>query len=327
MSKIEANKLTLSPVAFDFQELISKVTDIIHIRIIEKRQMFGVHIDENIPHTLICDEQWLSQVLVNLLSNAVKFTPDKGAISLCASLVKEENNTCEILFEVTDTGIGIDEEQQERLFKSFEQAESSTTRKYGGTGLGLAISKRIVEMMGGSVAMRSAIGKGSTFSFTIKAEISDIALRNERESSKSGEPDDFSNRYVLLAEDVEINREIAGAMLEPTRVKIDYAENGAEAVRMFSDAPEKYDIIFMDLQMPELDGLEAARRIRATDSEQAKNIPIIAMTANVFQEDIENCLEAGMNGHLGKPVNIDDFLNTLRKYLSDGEKKGTENND
>jgi signal transduction histidine kinase len=229
MSKIEADKLVLNPTAFNFKELISKVTDIIHFRIVEKQQMFAVHIDENIPNLLICDEQWLAQVIVNLLSNAVKFTPDKGAVSLVAALADEEPDFCVVRFEVMDTGVGINKEQQERLFHSFEQAESSTTRKYGGTGLGLAISKRVVEMMDGKIEVTSAPGKGSAFTFTIKAEIPHEVIKIQKQ------------------EDVEINREIVLALLEPTLIEIDCAENGREAVAMFSASPEKYDMIFMDL--------------------------------------------------------------------------------
>jgi CheY-like chemotaxis protein/two-component sensor histidine kinase len=305
----------LNPTAFNFKELISKVTDIIHFRIVEKQQMFAVHIDENIPNLLICDEQWLAQVIVNLLSNAVKFTPDKGAVSLVAALADEEPDFCVVRFEVMDTGVGINKEQQERLFHSFEQAESSTTRKYGGTGLGLAISKRVVEMMDGKIEVTSAPGKGSAFTFTIKAEIPHEVIKIQKQKKESNKSDNFEGSHVLLAEDVEINREIVKAMLEPTLVEIDCAENGAEAVRMFNAAPDKYDIIFMDLQMPEMDGFEATRRIRASDSERATTIPIVAMTANVFQEDIENCLEAGMNSHLGKPINMGDVLGALRTYL------------
>jgi len=329
MSKIEANKLELNSVAFNFEEMLQKVTNIINFRIAEKHQKLSVHIDENIPRTLICDDQRLAQAVANLLSNAVKFTPEQGAIYLSAHLLKVERGVCEIKFDIKDTGLGISEEQQARLFNPFEQAESSTTRKYGGTGLGLAITKRIVELMGGNISISSTCGEGSTFSFTIRAEKGDQEKENTLPQMKKinsnsiqvpvneehGTTEHFYGYRALLAEDVDINREIVLTLLEPTLLEIDCAENGVEAVRMYSKDPGKYNIIFMDLQMPEMDGYEATRKIRALDEKSAKTIPIIAMTANVFKEDIDNCLKAGMNGHLGKPFDLDAVMQTLKRYL------------
>jgi len=326
MSKIEAGKLELNPVAFDFRNMIDNVINIINFRIAEKQQTLSVDIDENIPRILICDDQRLAQVVTNLLSNAVKFTPEHGAINLCSKLSEQENGICKIQFDVTDTGVGISEEQQAGLFKPFQQAESGTARKYGGTGLGLAITKRIVELMGGSISVSSALGEGATFSFTVSAE----NPGNEAKSNANGLPDTERNEgpaqadqyegyNVLLVEDVEINREIVIALLEPTLLKIDCAENGAEAVRMFKEAPERYNIIFMDVQMPVMDGFEATRIIRALNTPNAKTIPIIAMTANVFKEDIDNCLKAGMNCHIGKPIDFDAVLRILRQFLNQQE--------
>jgi CheY-like chemotaxis protein len=233
-------------------------------------------------------------------------------------LIKEENNVCEIKIEVADTGVGISEKQQARIFTPFGQAESGTTRKYGGTGLGLAISKRIVEMMGGEIWVTSTPGGGSVFSFTIQAEKSN----NENNSNfinsaqdVNTETDCFDNFNILLAEDVEMNREIVLALLEPTLIKIDCAGNGLEALRMFTENPQRYNIIFMDLQMPEMDGYEATRRIRALNSQKAAEVPIVALSANVFRDDIEKCMEAGMNSHLGKPLNFDEVRKILQKYL------------
>jgi signal transduction histidine kinase len=319
MSKIEADKFELSSVNFSFEKLLQRVVNVINFRVDERRQTLTVQIDPAIPRILVGDDQRLAQVITNLIGNAVKFTPEQGSISLRAYFVKEENGICTIRVEVTDTGIGISEEQQSRLFTSFQQAENSTTRKFGGTGLGLAISKRIVEMMGGKIWIESKIGEGSAFIFTIQA------ARGAEEKLNEGKPEIqpeeisvFKGRRVLLAEDVEINREIVLALLEPTLLAIDCAENGAEAVRLFGAAPEKYDIILMDVQMPEMDGYEATRRIRALDLERAKGIPIIAMTANVFREDVEKCMAAGMNGHVGKPLDLNEVMAMLRKYLPQG---------
>jgi PAS domain S-box-containing protein len=316
MSKIEANKFELAPQIFRFESMFQAIVNMLKFRVDEKHQEFFMHIDKQIPQTLFGDDMRLAQVITNLLSNAVKFTPEYGILSLDACLLKEENGVCTIQITVTDTGIGISEEQQGRLFHSFVQAENSTSRKFGGTGLGLAISKRIIEMMGGEIWVVSELGKGSTFGFTIDAVHRDDQPAFESEELPVEETDDFGGCSLLLVEDIEINREIALELLESTGLAIDCAENGVEAVAMFAAAPEKYDMILMDVQMPEMDGYEATRRIRAFDAARAATIPIIAMTANVFREDIEKCLTSGMNAHLGKPLDINELLKTLRVYLA-----------
>jgi signal transduction histidine kinase/DNA-binding response OmpR family regulator len=449
MSKIEANKFELVPEEFDLEKMLRRVVNVVNFRIEEKHQKFTVHIDRSIPRTVIGDDQRIAQVITNLMINAVKFTPEHGSISLAVRLLGKGNDLCTLQVSISDTGIGISPEQQRKLFNAFEQAESSTTRKYGGTGLGLAISKSIVEMMGGTIWIQSEPEKGSVFSFTIQVQRSteekhtllsdDINLDNIRIMTVDDDPDIltyfleiaqgfgimcdvaisgekalqlidqnggyhiyfidwkmpvmdgielarkikarvsensivimisaaewsavadeakkagvdkflskplfpstiaevinecigvdkrqmersqaadiagiFSGRRILLVEDVEINREIVLTLLEPTKLDIDCAENGVEAVRMFTEAPDKYDMIFMDIQMPEMDGYDATRRIRALDVPSAKSVPIIAMTANVFKEDIEKCLETGMNSHVGKPVDFEEVLNSLRSYL------------
>jgi len=327
MSKIEAGKLELSPTMFRFEEMLRRVVAVNDYRVSEKSQQLAVHIDPAIPPVLYGDEQRLAQVITNLLGNAVKFTPEKGFIRINTRFLGEENDMCKIQIAVADTGIGISAEQQARLFQAFHQAESNTARKFGGTGLGLVISQSIVELMGGQIQIESELGKGATFSFVIhakrvdeKAYAADIANGLAGAEEQQGEPawitsDWFGGYRVLLAEDVAINREIVLALLEPTRVAIDCAENGKEALRMFREAPEQYDMIFMDLQMPEMDGYEATQRIRALDTPKAKTIPIIAMTANVFREDVEKCLSAGMNGHIGKPLDLEEVLRSLRQHL------------
>jgi len=449
MSKIGANKFELTPVEFDLEKVLKRVVNVVNFRIEEKKQRFSVHIDRSIPRILIGDDQRIAQIITNLLWNAIKFTPEKGAVTLAVRLAEKVNNIYTLQISITDTGIGITPEQQEKLFQAFEQAESSTTRKYGGTGLGLAISKSIVEMMGGNIWVTSEPGKGSVFTFTIRLQRSteetntflspDINLSNvriltvdddadilkyffeivhsfglmcdvatsgekalklidkngsyhiyfidwkmpvmdglqltreiksrvsqnsivimisalewsaiadeakaagvdkflskplfpstvaevineclgvdKRHSERSKAADIagiFAGRRILLAEDVEINREIVQTLLEPTKVEIDFAENGAEALRMFTENPKNYEMIFMDIQMPEMDGYEATRRIRALDIMVAKTVPIVAMTANVFKEDIEKCLEAGMNSHIGKPIDFDEVLKTLHSFL------------
>ena len=318
MSKIEANKLELSFVCFEFSKMLQKVADIMKPRIGERRQNFDISVDPRIPDILVGDDQRLMQVITNLMSNAVKFTPEGGAIHLASHLVSEIDNLCRLEISVADTGIGITNDQKNRLFESFEQADASTSRHFGGTGLGLSISKRIVELMDGSIWVESKLGEGSKFIFTVlfkRGTDKEMALSHDDPGGQNGAADDFTGKTLLLAEDVEINREIVMTLLEPTNVAIKCAENGSVAVRMFAESPEIYDLIFMDIQMPEMDGYGATRAIRALDVPNAKTIPIIAITANVFREDVERCLDAGMNGHVRKPVDLNEMLDRMRQYL------------
>jgi len=321
ISKIEAHKFDISALPFNFKEMLRGAADIISFRVDERRQSLSVNVDPDIPTMFIGDGQRLSQVITNLLSNAVKFTPDEGSITLDAGLLSEDNGMCRLQISVTDTGIGITDEQKSRLFRSFEQADTGTSRKFGGTGLGLAISKHIVELMDGKIWLESEPCNGAKFTFTvlIKREVpgqeslSGGNICNDSAADKQHE--DFSGHTVLLAEDVEINREIVLALLDHTNLTVECAENGLKALRMFEEAPQKYELIFMDVQMPEMDGYDATRAIRALDITEAKTIPIVAMTANVFREDVEKCLEAGMNSHVGKPLNFDDVIYHLRMNL------------
>jgi signal transduction histidine kinase/CheY-like chemotaxis protein len=329
MSKIEANKMELAPVSFSFEAMLQKTVDISQFRADEKEQTLHVSFDDSIPSTLFGDDQRIAQVITNLLSNAVKFTPQSGEIWLTAGYCGHSGDGHTIRISVRDNGIGISEEQQKRLFTSFEQAEKSTSRQYGGTGLGLAISRQIIRLMNGKLWVESEVGKGATFTFEIclpedhdstkplldqSADIVHIAEHDPNESDDNY-TDLFCGRRILLAEDVEINREIVQTLLEPTGAQIDVAVNGAEALRMFSENPESYDLILMDVQMPEMDGHEATRRIRALSNPRAALVPIIAMTANVFKEDIEKCLEAGMNAHIGKPVDFNETIKVINLHL------------
>ncbi|MDR1014825.1 MAG: response regulator [Coriobacteriales bacterium] len=335
MSKIEADKLELSDIVFDFNQMLTRVLDIVRFKTDEKDQRLVLEFDPDIPPCLVGDDQRLAQVIANLLSNAVKFTPEGGTVTLRAGLIAATADLVTLRVEVEDTGIGITEEQGAHLFEQFEQAESSTTRTYGGTGLGLAISKRLLEMMGGAIAFDSVPGEGSRFFFTVQLRHADAAA-NDSPACDDCEQNDrsedwyrgrFASCRLLLVEDVEINREIVSALLEATRIGIDYAENGQQALEVFAADPERYDIIFMDVQMPVMDGYEATRRIRALGAAKAQKIPIVALTANVFKEDVDAALAAGMDDHLSKPLDSKKMLAVLAAHLPDAALAGTADTD
>jgi len=315
MSKIEANKLELTYAEFNFKEMVQRIIDVNNVRVNEKNQNVSVYIDPAIPEIIIGDEQRLSQVITNLIGNAIKFTPQKGSIKIRAECTNKENDLYEIMFTITDTGIGINREKQKNLFQPFQQAESSTSREFGGTGLGLSISKNIIEMMGGRIWIESELGQGASFFFTIKAKCAAEKHQAQAAETNTNAAVKFTGQSILLVEDMEINREIVQALLEPTEIIIDCAENGEVAVKKFKEAPSKYKMIFMDIQMPLMDGYETTRMIRALDTPNAKIIPIVAMTANVFRDDVEKCLDSGMNSHIGKPLNSDEVMEKLRLYL------------
>ncbi|MCL2627970.1 MAG: response regulator [Oscillospiraceae bacterium] len=324
LAKIEASKLVLLQVEFDFREMINKVLAMAHVGSDERNQTIDVSIDEKIPATIIGDDQRLSQVVANLLSNAVKFTNNNGKIKLDVQLSGKTDDYCELRVDVTDNGIGISPESLEKLFGAFEQVETGTTRSYRGTGLGLAISKQIVEAMNGRIWAQSQLEKGSTFSFTVRVlqgtgSVEAVSENDAAASDKDNvetESDLFTGKLMLAVEDMASNRYVLTTLLENSGLNIDCAVNGKEALDMFAADPDKYDIIFMDVRMPIMNGYEATECIRALDIAKAKKIPIIALTANVFSDDIEKCLKAGMNGHIGKPMDVGKVIEVLKKYLT-----------
>ncbi|MDR1127135.1 MAG: response regulator, partial [Treponema sp.] len=459
MSKIEANKLEIINKPFDFEKMVQDTLNVIQIKAEEKKQQVIVDFNKRLEHMVIGDALRFSQVLLNLLSNAVKFTPENGNITVRVKWERlqdsADHSRVNLRVEVIDTGIGISPEQQSRLFNAFEQADGSITRRFGGTGLGLALCKRILNLMGGDIWIKSEIGKGASFIFEahvafgneLEQEIIEYPDVNERilviddskdvleyfthilasfsmncEAVSSGRdglvlleagvksnnpfsivlidwklpgedcasiigkirkisggisivimsvadwtdiepsvkslnikrflpkpvmPSTLYNTIVnlndkkhlkniverkseeteninldgalegkrlLVAEDIEINQEILAALLEDTKVAIDFAINGAVAVDMFKK--RKYDLILMDIQMPDLDGFDATRQIRALGTDAAVSIPIVAMTANAFNEDVKACIDAGMNEHLAKPIEVNEVMKTLVKYLT-----------
>jgi CheY-like chemotaxis protein len=309
MSDIEDNKLRLSCSEFSFAVIIRDILNKVNQDIKKKKQSLTANIDSSIPDTLIGDERRLTQILLNLLSNAGKFTPEQGSIQINAFVREVEDETLTMQIEVIDNGIGISEEQREKLFVAFEQADGGIDRKFGGAGLGLAISKHIVGLMGGEIWVESKLGKGSKFVFTVKMQL-------RAPEAKADAPISLESKTALLAEDVEINREIVIAMLEDTGLQIVCAENGQEAVELFLKNPDMFNVILMDINMPVMDGMEATRRIRALDTPQGSVVPIIAMTANVLMSEVETYLAVGMTDHIGKPVDFDKLLSKLYKYLN-----------
>ncbi len=314
MAKIEANKLELVENEFIFSQMITNIISIMGVRADEKAQNLVVFIDENIPNRVIGDELRISQVINNLLSNAIKFTPEEGEIELGFRLEEQSEDRLQIRALVKDSGIGIAPEQQSKVFDAFEQVDGGINRIYEGTGLGLAIAKNIVSLLGGEIFLESEVGKGSEFSFNMQLRCA-ADENSAGEEAYSCESYDFNGKTILLAEDIDINREIVGAILKDVHINVITAENGREAVRYFMEEPEKYDLIFMDLHMPEMDGYEATKKIRELEDPKAKTIPIIAMTANVFKEDVEKCLAAGMNDHIGKPLDFNVVLQKMRQYI------------
>ena len=329
VSKIEAGKFELDFAPFNIEKSLMKVCNLIIDSAERKGQKFDVILGKNMKVHYLGDELRLSQVITNLLSNAVKFTPENGTITLTAEEKQRKEDGSVLRFTVADTGIGMTQEQIGRLFTSFEQADESITRKFGGTGLGLSISKSIIDKMNGTIWVDSEINKGTTFTFDIELKWaaqqsggvivngitpSDLKLLIV-EGKETEDVPDFSDVTLLLAEDVDINREIFITLLENTNVKIDIAENGLIAVQKFTANPEQYNMIIMDVQMPEMDGYEATKTIRALDLPKAKSIPIIAMTANAFKEDVDKCIACGMNDHLAKPVDIKVVIGKILSYL------------
>ena len=319
MSKIEAKKFDLAHEPFSLEAMVANIGSIIGVRAAERSQRFVIDLSPDIPVAVIGDEMRFSQILLNLLSNAVKFTPEGGEITLTVKRVGSRANKEEIEASVRDSGIGITEEQQARLFSAFVQAESGTAKRFGGTGLGLAISKSLAELMGGGISLESAPGKGSCFTVHVLLESGTCDLPSAFRAIKKPEEYRFEGRTLLLVEDIAINREIVLALLEDTGVTVECAENGQEAVNKFSANPDRYDLVFMDVQMPVMDGFDATRAIRSLDLPRADAVPIVAMTANAFSEDIEKCIEAGMNAHIAKPIDLEALMNITDRYLN-GEK-------
>ena len=317
-SKIEANKLEIESKEFALKDILYKLRAIFRKSATDKGIEFYCIVGKNIPNLVVSDELRINQILINLLGNAIKFTKE-GVIRVNMEVTKKDEKSATILFNVIDTGIGLSQEQIEKLFKPFSQADSTITRRYGGTGLGLSISYRLASAMGGELKVSSKEGVGSTFSFELTVGVNSwlnnaLYIEDAKDLQKiqkvSNYPD-LSHVKLLLVEDNEINQEITIEMLKRVKISADIANNGKEAVDIFVANPNYYDIILMDLQMPIMSGYEATKIIR----EHNKEIPIIALTAAAMIEDRTKALNAGMNDHLSKPIDGDEMLSNIVKWL------------
>jgi signal transduction histidine kinase/ActR/RegA family two-component response regulator len=323
LSKIEADRLELDPVEFTIRQCVLDTAKTLGLRARQKQVELSCHFDEAMPERVVGDPVRLRQILVNLLGNAIKFT-NRGKVSVRVAVENREGAHVLLRFSVEDSGIGIPADKCDLIFDAFRQADGSMTRKYGGTGLGLAISTRLATLMGGRIWVESELGRGSTFHFTVALEetVSESAaappqdedLRNMLRSV--ADVPDARKLRVLLAEDNLVNQKVATRLLERRGHEVTVAGNGLEAIRLAEQ--HAFDLILMDVQMPEMDGLEATGRIRALQKESGTYTPIIAMTAYAMTGDRERCLNAGMDGYVNKPINPEEFVATVEGMVGSG---------
>lgn len=326
MSKIESGKVELRHESFNFRAFLQDFENLYGEQAKSKGISDETVLASDLEVQIIGDSLRLNQVLSNLLSNALKFTPAKGIIKLRVSKTGEDQENVYLRFEVIDTGCGIAEENYDKIFESFEQENVDVTYKYGGTGLGLSIVKRFTQLMGGGIHVTSVQGSGSTFTVDLPFGKIKESGKPTRFSDIDGRSDlardcyvidyDFKGKRILLVEDNELNREIAEELIGATGASVESAEDGVQAVKKFKESAEGYyDLILMDVQMPHMDGYEATRCIRALGRSDAQKVPIFAMTANAFAEDVQKSREAGMNAHISKPLNIRAVYKQMNRYL------------
>ena len=310
-SKVEAGQIEFENIAFNLHDSIEEVIKMLTFKTNQKGLYLNFNFDKRIPEFLIGDPLRVKQILINLINNAIKFT-NEGGITVYCKLIGTRDKTTEIKIAVIDTGIGISEEVQGKLFRSFTQADASTTRTHGGTGLGLAISKSLTQMMQGEIGVNSKLGQGATFWFTIKLKSSSEDLVKEEFSNENLEKSKKTLK-ILVAEDNAINQRVARFNLEKLGHEIQIAENGEIAVQKFKD--NQFDLVFMDIQMPVMDGIDATKKIRMFELKEGKTkkTPIVAMTANTLKGDKETFMGAGMTDYIGKPFKAHELVALLNR--------------
>ncbi len=314
MSKIDSGKMTIAEEPFDLARLLDNLKTVLEAKIDEKHQTYIT--DFKLTNNwFIGDQLRINQILINLLGNAIRYSDDRGRIELKVEERPGEDGKSWILFAVKDNGIGIAKKDRERIFQSFEQANYANNGKKQGTGLGLAISRRLVHLMGSEIMLDSEVGKGSTFSFVLELHTYD---KTSEETDNESDNLHVEGRRVLVVEDNELNVEIIKTILEDFGLKVDVAADGVIAFNRFSEMREGYyDLILMDIMMPNMNGLEAAREIRKSGRADSRTVPIVAMSANAFDEDARRSIESGMNEHMSKPINVSKLKEILRRYIAD----------
>ena len=313
-SKIEEGKIKIENTRFNASQLLTNMKNTFKSKAENKNLEFNLTVGEDVPETLNGDPHRLSQILVNLIDNAIKFT-ETGKIDVNVECLKKTNEDIDIKFSVRDSGIGISAEEQEKIFDRFEQATTETTRKFGGSGLGLAIIRNLLRLQGTNIHVESNPGEGSEFFFTLTFGINQTKDLEDKKKEDLKEPteDDASSTHILLVEDNEMNMKVAKRFLERWNYKIDTAENGLEALDKFK--ANTYDLILMDLHMPELDGWEATMAIRNSENNISRKIPIIALTADVMINDLDKLYSAGMDDYVTKPFNSNELKAKIERHL------------
>ena len=323
MSRIESGRLALTDGEFAIAKTLEQVNTIIGGQCSDKGIDYECHVKGELADYYIGDDMKLRQVMINVLGIAVKFTPAGGKVTFTVEEVARAAGMSTLQLTVADTGIGISEDYLPKIFEAFSQEDSSAANKYGSTGLGLSITKNLVELMGGTISVQSEKGVGTTFTLTVTLANSD---RHDEaaagDGSAAGGHTHLEGRRVLLAEDVEVNAEIMVVLLDMHGMEADIAENGQVAVDKFaSHEPGYYSAVLMDMRMPVMNGLEATEAIRGMDRADAARIPIIALTANAFDEDVQRSMQAGLDAHLSKPVEADALFATLEALIEQREQK------
>ena len=315
MSRIESGRMQLKSEEFSFREMMEQINTIINGQCEDKGLIYESRVSGDTDEYFIGDDLRLRQIVINILGNAVKFTDCPGTVTFAVEQVDATDESRTLRFTMKDTGIGMDEAFLPRLFEPFAQEDATTTNRYGGSGLGMALTKNMVDLMGGTIAIDSKKGHGTTFTVDIPLVLAhhvaaaDVAGAAETAASVVGS-------HVLIVEDQDMNAMILSELLDMEGVTPEWAQNGQIAVEMYENSEAgHFAAILMDMRMPVMDGLTATREIRKLDRADAKRVPIIALTANAFEEDVNRCLEAGMDAHLSKPVDIDQVMDTLGKLL------------